>query len=278
MWTIKIKEQKVRKMKLRYITCSDPREHNKISEMVELAKLPNAEIAAQCHPSKMSAGMPRNIWFNDLLRVARNEVDMNLAIHINMEWANEICTKGRMPDVIFRWINVVKNNGDPVIKRIQLNMPKSTAENINIDRILEILYVYQNREFIFQYNDNNINAIRKLHRAVKKFDKGLYENEKINFSELFDASGGRGLAPKEWRGPVHKEHPMGYSGGISPDNVVENLEKINKVVPQKRAIWIDAEGKLKSPQQLSDGTYKDLFDVDKAKLYVNRANEWQKSR
>ena len=91
-------------MKLRYITCSDPREHNSIQDMVDLAKLPHAEIAVQCHPSKMSAGMPRNVWFNDVLRVARNERNMNLAIHINMEWADSICAKGVIPDIILNWI------------------------------------------------------------------------------------------------------------------------------------------------------------------------------
>ncbi|MFQ6703913.1 MAG: hypothetical protein ACLRFP_02410 [Alphaproteobacteria bacterium] len=41
-------------MKLKYITCSDPREHNSIKSIMELARMPNAEIAVQCHPSKMS--------------------------------------------------------------------------------------------------------------------------------------------------------------------------------------------------------------------------------
>ena len=57
-------------MKLRYITCSDPREHNSIKSVIELAKLPRAEIAVQCHPSKMSVGMPRNVWFNQLICAA----------------------------------------------------------------------------------------------------------------------------------------------------------------------------------------------------------------
>lgn len=266
-------------MNLRYITCSDPREHNKISDMVELAKLPNAEIAVQCHPSKMSPGMPRNVWFNDLLRVARNEVDMNLAIHINMEWADSICAHGIIPEIVFDWIQVKKSNGKPVIKRIQINMPKATVETIDVDDLVwKIFALHQNHEFIFQYKEDNIPAIRKINRAVKQFNKGLYKSQKVNFSLLFDASGGRGLAPKEWRGPIYKEHPMGYSGGISPDNVVENLNKINTVVPQNREIWIDAEGKLKSPQQLPDGTYKDLFDVNKAREYVKRANAWQNQR
>ena len=264
-------------MKLRYITCSDPREHNKISDIVELAKLPNAEIAVQCHHSKMSAGMPRNVWFNDLLRVARDEVDMNLAIHINMEWADYICAKGVIPDIILNWMKLEKSHNKPLIKRIQLNMPKTTAENINMDGIIEIFDYFHDREFIFQYKKDNIPAIRKLHRAVKKINKYRLKDQRLNFSLLFDESGGCGQPPKEWRKPVYKTkvHPMGYSGGMSPDNVIENLNKINAVVPEHRDIWIDAEGKLKSQTVFNA---KALFDVELAKGYVRRANAWQKRR
>lgn len=33
-------------MKLRYITCSDPREHNSIKSIIDLAHLPHAEVAS----------------------------------------------------------------------------------------------------------------------------------------------------------------------------------------------------------------------------------------
>jgi hypothetical protein len=65
---------------------------------------------------------------------------------------------------------------------------------------------------------------------------------------------------------------MGYSGGLSPDNVFGNLRKIERIVGDNE-IWIDAEGKLKS-QTLFDE--KALFDVNLAKSYVRRANIWQK--
>lgn len=251
-------------MKLRYITCSDPREHNTLNEIVELAKLPHAEIAVQCHPSKMSAGMPRNVWFNNLLTVARNGFNMNLAIHINMEWADSICAKGVIPDIILNWMQITKLFNKPIIKRVQLNMPWATAININPDAVAQIIHDFPKHEFIFQYNKNTKDAIEKLHQTGAKF------------SLLFDASGGKGIAPSAWQKPVYETHPMGYSGGISPENVVDNLEKINCLVPEKQKIWIDAEGKLKSGEKTE--TEKPKFDVELAKLYVTRANNWQKSR
>ena len=248
-------------MKLRYITCSDPREHNNIDSIIDLAKLPYAEIAVQCHPSKMSNGMPRNIWFNNLLQESMQVHGINLAIHINNEWANDICANGVIPDIILDWLKIRKFGNTPVIRRVQLNMPKETAENINTVKLAKIFHEFSAQEFILQYNNKTKEAIRKMHHSG------------ADFSLLFDASGGNGIAPKSWEKPVYSIHPMGYSGGMSPDNVIGNLDKINKLVPEKDLIWIDAEGKLKSP---ING--KDLFDVTLAKQYVMRANKWQKQK
>ena len=69
---------------------------------------------------------------------------------------------------------------------------------------------------------------------------------------------------------------MGYSGGLSPTNVVQNLKTIEKLVPDNQDIWIDAEGKLKSSDDLFDN--KPKFDPELAKAYVHRANLWQRQK
>ena len=68
-------------------------------------------------------------------------------------------------------------------------------------------------------------------------------------------------------------YPMGYSGGMSPDNVIGNLRQINKILPNDYPTWIDAEGKLKSNDLFDE---KPKFDVELAKAYVTRANIWKK--
>lgn len=248
-------------MKIRYVTCSDPREHNSIKSIIDLAHLPHAEIAVQCHPSKMSVGMPRNVWFDELIReVLKMERGINLAIHVNSEWANDICVNGVIPDIILNWMQIERTTCKPVIKRIQLNMPKLTADNINTKKLAQIIHDFPKHEFIFQYNDKTEQAIQKLHETGARF------------SCLFDASGGNGLLPETWQKPIYENHPMGYSGGISVTNVMQNLNKIATVAGD-REIWIDAEGKLKS-QGLFDE--KPLFDAQIAKKYIQRANMWQK--
>ena len=248
-------------MKLRYITCSDPREHNSIKSIIDLAHLPHAEVAVQCHPSKMSYDMPRHVWFNKLLIEAKYAQDINLAIHINNEWAKAICNHGIIPDIIMEWIRIKNENNNPVIKRIQLNMPKETAGDMHPGIVAQVIHSFPHQEFIFQYNDNTKSAIQKLHKTNAKF------------SLLFDASGGRGIAPKSWEKPIYETHPMGYSGGMSPDNVIGNLRQIDKIVPKDSNIWIDAEGKLKSNDLFDE---KPKFDIELAKAYVTRANMWKK--
>lgn len=69
-------------------------------------------------------------------------------------------------------------------------------------------------------------------------------------SWLFDASGGRGVEPATW--PVYTgQHPVGYSGGISPDNVRAVVDKI-----QAEHFWLDAETWIRS---------NDRFDVAKCR-------------
>lgn len=250
-------------MKLRYITCSDPREHNSIESILKLARMPHAEIAVQCHPSKMSPNMPRNVWFEDLLKEAIQLPRINLALHINSEWANDICVNGKLPYPLSAWFKVENKREKPVIQRVQLNMPKETADNINIKYVAKIIHLYDDKEFIFQYNDNTKSAIQKLHDAD------------IKFSLLFDASGGRGVTPKSWEKPIYEAHPMGYSGGMSPENVIGNLRQIDKIVSNDYPTWIDAEGKLKSNDLFDE---KPKFNTELARAYITRANMWMKEK
>ena len=53
---------------------------------------------------------------------------------------------------------------------------------------------------------------------------------------LFDASGGRGIAPKAW--PKAPARMVGYAGGLNPSNVAEAVAAINLVSSE---YWIDME-------------------------------------
>lgn len=57
---------------------------------------------------------------------------------------------------------------------------------------------------------------------------------------LFDASGGRGVAPPVW--PAYPGRMVGYAGGIGPNNVRAVLEQIGAT----GAYWIDMESGVRT--------------------------------
>ena len=263
-------------MQLRYITCSDPREFNDIHDIVDLAKLSSrVEIAVQAHPSKMSHGMPRNEWFRELLDyVITDKININLAVHVNNEWCKHICSTGEIPtelsDIFDLCYDDDKNR--PVVKRWQLNMSENAAKGIKYGKLKRLFNSNSNKEFIVGQNMNTRLAAGKLH------DMGA------RFSLLYDTSGGRGLSPAIWTVPLYPNVAQGYAGGLSPENVCENLTRIARVavlpnvrydekhkpvysLQERRDIWIDAEGKLKTD---------DKFDIARAKKYILNAESWLK--
>ena len=266
-------------MKLKYITCSDPREFNDIHDIVSLAQTsPRTEIAVQAHPSKMSNGMPRNEWFRELLDFVQCDgYKINLAVHVNRDWCDEICRKGVIPKELKPFFDLCRNNNvyDGLVKRWQLNIPSDTVKKINFRALKRLFATHPEKEFIIQYNDKTSDSVAKLH------------NINARFSVLYDASGGRGILPKSWGAPLWSSVPQGYSGGLSPENVEENLSMISSraVCPHARYgknneviysleerfdIWIDAEGKLKTD---------DKFDIARARQYIMNAENWlQKHR
>lgn len=257
-------------MNIKYITCSDPREFNDINEIIDLAKSsPRAEIAIQMHPSKASPGMPRYEWLTELLKKLQSDQYtnyilgrkylyglINLAVHINSEWATKICQSGKFPRELYPLLCLRYTGGfdvKPIIRRIQINVPKDAAicaSSIDMARMMN-----ENRDykFIIQYNEKTADLVHRLYRIG------------ANFSPLYDASGGNGISPDAWCGPVFDYGWTGYSGGISPENVANNLTKISAVVPANRDIWIDAEGKLKTDNK---------FDIARARQYIKNAENW----
>lgn len=247
-------------MKLRYITCSDPRETVPVETLLRLSQYnPIVEIAVQAHPSKMSIGMPRNQWFNRLLKESLLMPKApNLAVHVNMEWCDNFC-KGLIVPEIKDWLLLTRTDGIPVIRRWQINIYGSKTKNFYADKIANLLHDFSNNEFIFQYGNSEYDRMRKL------------DDTGANFSILYDTSGGRGELAKTWQAPVFKNHYQGYAGGLSTENVIENLKKIARVAGPRTDIWIDAEGKLKNPETK-------IFDINLAKQYITAALKWQNSK
>jgi phosphoribosylanthranilate isomerase len=87
----------------------------------------------------------------------------------------------------------------------------------------------------------------------------------IDAVPLFDLSGGAGILPEQWPEPIEGVY-CGYAGGLSPENVAEQLEKIEAVTPNAR-IWIDAETHVRSNGD-------QLFDLEKVRRFLEVTRPW----
>lgn len=72
-----------------------------------------------------------------------------------------------------------------------------------------------------------------------------------NHAILVDGSGGRGVSPKEWKRPK-TEKPVGFAGGLGPDNIGAEIVKIESVAVGE--FWVDMEGKLRDENDWLDVT------------------------
>lgn len=82
---------------------------------------------------------------------------------------------------------------------------------------------------------------------------------------LVDSSGGRGLSPEGWaRPPAPLSKPVGFAGGLGPDNLAAELPRIAAVAAG--TWWVDMESKLRSED--------DWFSLAKARACVDLFNAW----
>jgi hypothetical protein len=156
---------------------------------------------------------------------------INLSLHVCGPYLRKIIHNGDWQ--VFNDLNYLEHvNGINVVNcfsRIQLNLSHMISEiqepffeslkNINQEIILQLKSIEGNEELIEKCSKN------------------------AKISVLFDASGGKGKLPEKWPNSIKN---CGYAGGLTPDNVKEQLCLIKNLVGDNGPIWIDAESSLRS--------------------------------
>lgn len=243
-------------MKIKYVTCSGADENTRIPNLLKLMEdYPVGEIGIQVSADKASKEMPRYDWILKLAENIQNsQSDIRAALHVNKEWVQEFCDGFVAPE-LDRYMGLRKSDGTPVFARVQLNIFVGREKTPNVDKVIETLNLFPKHRFIFSYNVPNASFIKEL------YDKGVV------FDNLYDFSFGEGHEP-ESRGPVvFPDRLQGYAGGLSPDNIYEELDKISKVVPKDAEIYIDAQGHLADNK---------IFSISKARKFITNTLKWQK--
>ena len=245
-------------MKIKSIVVSGANEYTQIPSMLRIfSTYPQAEIGVQVSGKKAQESSARYWWLNALYyAMLKTSQKIPVALHINSNWVEQFC-QGAVPHEVDIWLNHCPlNNGEPFIKRVQLNFKVGREKTPNISALCYAMSRYPEQRFILSYNEANAEIITKLYKLGVKFDC------------LYDGSFGEGILPNERWAPPFEDVLQGYAGGISIENVSDELDKIAKVVSPEREIFIDAEGKLKG----EDGH----LSLGLAGEYLRRASCWDK--
>jgi hypothetical protein len=216
-------------MKLKYVTLTGADDNTDPKALVEISqRFPYVEWGILFHPDKRGTPRyPTAAWVDEL------PYGLNYSAHL--------C--GAYVDHWFK--NTPENKR--MFSRIQLNCTP--------DKLAEIL-------------KSKWNPPARHILGTKYKTAWIPTVLSAGFNVLVDFSGGRGISPEKWpEYPENKTNQLiGYAGGIGPDNIHKELERI-AVAAGDHTVWIDMESKLRTD---------DRFDLDKciqileaAKTYVS---------
>lgn len=139
------------------------------------------------------------------------------------------------------------------VGRVQINLqPRWASENL-YEKLVKAVQKNSHIEFITQHNEQNQPYLH-------------YWENVANHGYLFDGSLGKGICPEKWISPVN-DKSCGYAGGLSPDNIIENLSKIFAVVNDK-PFWIDMETGVRTSNK---------FDLKKCDDVLSKSTDWYKN-
>ena len=142
-------------------------------------------------------------------------------------------------------------------KRVQLNFHSYSHKIRDAAEMATQLKVWwPGKQIICQVDGVNDEIVSHL------YDEGA------NVAALYDKSGGAGELPTAWRHPL-KGIYCGYAGGLSPENVMGQLDEISEVAESPS--WIDAETHLRAEDNRRFAVEKVMKFIAGAALYVKGA-------
>lgn len=219
-----------------------------LDDAVDLAEVARISSA---HPGRVEWGVllgngegaryPTRERISALVALRQDQPDVRLALHLCGKYA-------------LRWI---ADDAEVValaaqFDRIQLNV-NGNDSRLDKDALLAALVDGRHPAVITQHNTNN--------QALTAF-----LGDAPNHALLFDASGGRGVAPTDWPLPVDGK-VCGYAGGLGPGVIDRQLRRIASLA--NGPFWIDMEAALRTPD--------DQIDLDSCERVLEEVDAWRAS-
>jgi hypothetical protein len=210
-------------------------------------RYPFAEFGILFSPKHFGAPrFPSRSWLLDLQEDSRG---LRLSGHLCGGFVRDFLA-GRT-----QWLSDI---GDPLCARFsrwQINT-HGEPHDFSPDELSHLLERLDRRgcEVIFQYDNRNTAIIE----ACAARDTG-------NIRALFDLSHGAGVLPDRWP-KLNLDIPVGYAGGLSPENLVSQIEGLRSASGGGR-IWIDAETSLRTPDDAG-------FDLERVEAFLRAAEPY----
>lgn len=145
-----------------------------------------------------------------------------------------------------------------MFRRIQINTHGEPHE-WSAEEVGKFIKKNPDFTFIFQYDNVNTDLLEAL----------AQRGDLNNISALYDLSHGAGVLPENWPKPL-AYCPVGYAGGLGPDNLAAQIPLIEGIVGDT-PIWIDMETKVRSYPVTTSSPLNDIFDLDKVRACLEIA-------
>jgi len=184
---------------------------------------------------------PSKDWLERLQEFGKtsSEVPLNLSAHFCGSLVNDFLNSELTKDI-------AQILDSKMYSRVQINTHGERTK-YDLNHLIKNISHNTDIQFIAQFD------------KVNDYIFELREREYSNIAALYDLSHGAGVLPTEWDEPLFGIY-TGYAGGLSPENLENQLLNLDSVVEEP--IWIDAETWLRT---------NDLFDLDKVVEFLKIA-------
>lgn len=226
-------------MKLKYVAITGADDGVKVEELNALQnEYPFVEWALLYMPERAGEKrFPSEKWLKDF---SANYKGAHRAMHL-CGGAFLDFAAGK-PEIL----NVMKG-----FRRIQLNLEFGNVDGkYDPQKLIKQIKAHPEHEFVIQYTEKRKNLLPVLATIP-------------NHAILFDGSAGAGVLPGSWPSPL-AGHFCGYAGGLKPENIKDNIEKIAKAAGAAET-WIDMESGVRTD---------DNFDIGKVRQVLSIARPW----
>lgn len=183
--------------------------------------------------SRGSSRFPSLNWLATLYSERLDYPHMNLCFHVCGSWVRSICAGN--------WTPLFTNTGRILDfgQRVQLNFHSYThLLSPGFIASAKSRSQEQGWQVIFQCDGVNDHLVTEARASG------------LDAVPLFDKSGGAGIVPGEWPKAIPGVF-CGYAGGLGPDNLTEELGRINAAAGDQ-PIWIDMETKIRNDRDVFD--------------------------